>query len=679
MKNIKLCLDSMQYSQKLKDNREIAKLSLRLGKQTKYITSRQEIAEYAQLIGSKGQTFCPATFANGERKKSNFEQIQLFVLDFDGTITMSEIYERTEKYYLPILFAYETFSSEDGDRFRVVFLNDISVTDIRAAQIMQNALMTIFPEADENCRSVVQMYFGGKKLFYISEFLSISGSIPKMNLESLIRNMTLYLRDKYGYTNYKRKIAEFTKSNGIQLNEKGLPDIQVVDITDEIAEYDGKNLINKNLPKSSIILTDNSRNLLNKSYLINLEDKNINSYGKIKRSNYHQEYRKNDLSKISLGCKLFQEFESGNRILHHHELFGIATNLIHIASGNTLFKETLKSHSYFDERPKKYEDWNYYLYYLKNNGDKPYKPESCDRYCPYKDDCSHGTNMISTWALRSGYMEKLADYEDVYVSLEYAYNDFRQRFRFALYSDLKKIFIIKAQTALGKTKVITEEIKNATLNNAPSFRILIAVPTIELRKEISARLEAIGVEITESPSLRELKDELPVHIWEHIENLYTSGISPIPFIKKIIAQNDPDCTDLFKEYLKDLDAFNNSEGHAITTHKRLQDMNVSKYDLVIIDEDIICGSIILNKIDISFSELKKLQKKLKKTAPASAVLDKIEQVLKRSETQEFFTLPDIDYKPTDDDILMNIDIPAFCSATHFVCRKASDSNEENND
>jgi hypothetical protein len=148
--------------------------------------------------------------------------MQWFVLDFDETLPLHEAYARIKKYELPILFVYETFSSVDYNRFRLVFLNDISVTDIRAAQIIQNTLMTIFPEADEQCRSVVQIYYGGKKLLKFDE------SIPTINIELLVRNMTFYLRDQYGDTNYKRKIVEVAKTNKIRLTDKKLLDISVV-------------------------------------------------------------------------------------------------------------------------------------------------------------------------------------------------------------------------------------------------------------------------------------------------------------------------------------------------------------------------------------------------------------------------------------------------------------------
>ena len=52
---------------------------------------------------------------------------------------------------------------------------------------------------------------------------------PEINIESVFRNMSLYLKNKYGATHYKRKVAEFAERTGIALNRRKLPDVTVVD------------------------------------------------------------------------------------------------------------------------------------------------------------------------------------------------------------------------------------------------------------------------------------------------------------------------------------------------------------------------------------------------------------------------------------------------------------------
>jgi len=114
--------------------------------------------------------------------------------------------------------------------------------------------------------------------------------------------------------------------------------------------------------------------------------------------------------------------------------------------------------------------------------------------------------------------------------------------------------------------------------------------------------------------------------------------------------------------------------HAITTHKRLENMDVSKYDLVIIDEDIIFNSIFRSKISINIASLKKAKKKI---APGSAISKKINEALKTSKAKELFTLSKVAWDREDnDDIPKGVDMPAFASATHFISRNESDRNED---
>ena len=226
MNDIKVCLDKQSFAFK-PPNEDAARISNRIGKSIKQLNS-ENLRSFALDVSCDGYTFCPATFKGGIRNKKNFKQQQLFALDFDGGITLQEVYDRTEKYDLPILFAYETFSSKNKDKFRVVFLNDVSVTDIRIAEIIQNALITIFTETDKTCKDISKMYYGGKKL------LKFDSSIPEINIELLIRNMTIYLRNKYGDTHYKEHLKKFAQSNGIALNNKGMLDISIVEDNSEL-------------------------------------------------------------------------------------------------------------------------------------------------------------------------------------------------------------------------------------------------------------------------------------------------------------------------------------------------------------------------------------------------------------------------------------------------------------
>jgi hypothetical protein len=144
----------------------------------------------------------------------------------------------------------------------------------------------------------------------------------------------------------------------------------------------------------------------------------------------------------------------------------------------------------------------------------------------------------------------------------------------------------------------------------------------------------------------------------------------MPYIDKLIAEDDPECSAILKKYKKEQDVFKESDGHAITTHKRLLTMDTGEYDLVIVDEDIIFNTVIPNKADITVSDLKKLKKEI---SPASPLARKINKILKFIKENEFFTLNGIPYDGDYADISMEVDIPALCSASHFCYRKEDDS------
>ena len=167
MDKIKVSLDEEGFRDKPKDE-AIGKISSRIGASIKEV-SRINMKKFALVVGRGGYTFCPATFKDGKRSKDHFEQQQMFALDFDNkdparSISFEGVRARAKECDLPILFAYDTFSSTNHDRFRVVFLNDVSIPYRKLAEAMQLALGEIFPEADPTCiKDVSKMYFGGKE------------------------------------------------------------------------------------------------------------------------------------------------------------------------------------------------------------------------------------------------------------------------------------------------------------------------------------------------------------------------------------------------------------------------------------------------------------------------------------------------------------------------------------
>jgi hypothetical protein len=632
--------------------------------------SLSNVENFANSVGNLGHTFCPATFKDGKRSKETFEQQQLIALDFDNKdpnkiISFKEIKSRAEHYELPILFAYDTLSSENHNKFRVVFLNDVSIPDRKVAEATQLAMGTIFPEADTSCyKDISKMYYGGKQMLHYNK------KIPEINLELVFRNLCYYLKDKYKANHYKERIAKFSKETGIALHKNGLLDVTVMDDPTESSGATLSDKIGKNSPNSIIYSKKLSsikavgENFPEKYYRINFST-NESSVGNIddRRSLInHKPYRSSVITDMNQKCQLFREFESGKRRLHHEELYGIATNLLCVETGFHRFISILSKNSNFYSDHK--ESWEQrHLPYMKQHD---YRPQSCNKFCLYQNKCNHGTNILSTVHPKRRMIEKIPGYSEMFYPLEEVQEDTYTAICKAYCSNNEQFHIVKAMTSVGKT---TSYLKLMSEN--PTERFLIAAPTNLLKDEIYDKAVKFNIAVSKTPSLEQIKNEIPSNVWNRIQKMYSSGQhrSVHPYINEILKKKDIPC---LREYLKAREELKTFEGSIITTHRYLLNMDekrLREYDAIIIDEDIIFKSVISNQGEITVSNLKKL---LKKTTD-NRLFKKITQLLKHAETQSCIELDsfELDDEPVDNDKPIPFDIPSFCLAERFYLRKAS--------
>ena len=233
MHKIKVSFDKAEWWDKPR-GKAIGIINNRIGSSIRELNpTSKDIGKFTFEVSCCGHTFCPATFKGGRRGKDNFEQQQLFALDFDNknpdrSISLEEVKARAKKYDLPLLFAYDTFSSVNHNKFRAVFLNDVSIPHKKLAEAMQLALGTIFPEADSSCyKNVAAMYFGGKERLYYNN------TLPTINMDSLFRGMMYYLKDTRG-KHYRERLSKFSRETGIALNKNGLLDVTMTDDPTEV-------------------------------------------------------------------------------------------------------------------------------------------------------------------------------------------------------------------------------------------------------------------------------------------------------------------------------------------------------------------------------------------------------------------------------------------------------------
>ena len=657
-----------------------------------YVCSYQikELYSFFDSIGQQGQIFCPATLKKGKKDKKVFEQMQLFALYFDkGNVTFEEILERASRYGIPVMCAYDTFSDDKETKFTLVMINETPIYSLAEAEAMQAALMTIFPEANKNCENIFNTYFGGNNILYLSKRLI------KMNAYFLFMGMSFYLKEEKGNTNYKRELIKFSKKYGIVLNLKKLPDILVLE--NQAEKFD------KISPKSTINNTSNGNKLSKLIYKVNISKSNTSSisnnylfnktYKKEsissinivsnnntkdntdlvlaenltyqKNGSKHKMYRSDDLKYFQTNCQLYRDFFEGHKSFSENQLLGMASNLLHVESGENVFLDFLKLNVHFENDKRFLDRWKYNLSYIKDGFVSP-----CYSFCPYHNKCPHGRDMLSTVKIKYHQMEPVENYNPEYVDIDEAWLDFVDNFWVAVESEEKIWHILKCQTALGKTEAVIKLLKEKGL------RVLIAAPTNKLKREICERAKAMGIDIVVSPSLHEILDELPDEVACEIEALYNSGKSPMAYVNKLISEEDPRCTKILKNFKKEMEEFLKSEGHAVTTHRRLSSLDLSKFDLVIVDEDIIYSTVIPNKETLTIADLKKLKTKLAKTDPLAV---KIRGILRKIREEKYFKQKRIKYDKRYDDLKTYMNIPALCEAKHFCYRNEADREDENNE
>lgn len=458
MKEIKICLDTKSFKEK-PDKLNISLISNRIAGSDICLDSPESVSTFVQNVALRGHTFCPATFNGSKRCKDSFEQQQLFALDFDNKnadafVSFEEIKKRADYYDLPMIAAYETFSSTKRDKFRVLFLNDVSITDRPVAEAMQYALFQIFPEADKSCiNDVSKMYFGGRSkqcLFYDED-------IPQINIDTLFRSLTYHTKKTKGDKHYKEHIRRIANKTGIALNDKGLFDVSITDgsckqdrqteeKTGATEIIDIKN--GGNSPNPFIYIKGNGENPPF-SYVIKFNNSECTRNSSVCRDNAvvpavnHKLFRSSVINEMNK-CKLYTEFISGDRKLSHNELFHILNNMVNIETGVEKFLSVINN--YPDFYGDKADRWKEHAFYNKRNC---YKPSQCSTYCPHSKSCSHASNILLTVHQSNAVMEKVEGYVEDYYPISAVEEDLMNELYEAFNSYDNKIHVIKAQTAIG--------------------------------------------------------------------------------------------------------------------------------------------------------------------------------------------------------------------------------------
>lgn len=554
MEMINLSLDRYSYADKESAKRNIRQINNRIAE----AACQMQPAEAANCIGQMGKTFSPAVFQNGKRRKENFYFTELFVLDFDDGISYQDFRERIERYHFPLYFTYYTFSStKEHEKFRAVFRHDCLVYDHRAALIILQLLAALFPECDKSCIDISRIFLGSNNGLIETPF-------EIFNITQLAMTVQLFLH-RQGDNNYQRKLKALSKKTDIAVKGKSL---RIVDALQEGSKSEEKpssaiNIYTAEVKNSSLFRGE----LKYVIYLLPPYQQGARQENG-QRNNQAQVRAAFDISSI---CKLYKEFKEGTDISHDGR-FLLMTNLRFIKNND--FMRMIKANGH------DYVSWKNQLSYCRDNN---YKPTKCDK-CRYYEECGNHGTLLS--AIQDSKIRHTDDYiPPVYCSLKEAETQLRANLIKAIEDYRKGIYLIKAQTALGKTYQYCN-----IVGEYPNRRFLIAAPTNRLKQEIAKRLSQNGIDCAVTPSIDE--PDFPQKLREEIKRDYSLGLQPhtLKILNDFIKDegNDPMDRKACEEYIEKMEKIDEARV-IVTTHARFLHFKEEKLKdfTVIIDEDIL--------------------------------------------------------------------------------------------
>ncbi len=565
---ITLCIDEEQFLGKPLD-KDAARINATIALKVTQVT----LKELADCINN-GQTFCPTVFDNQKKSQENFKFQQLFALDFDGGITVEEALERAKRYEITPAIIYETFSSVNFSKFRFLFCHCTSIPSAEVARTIQFALYSMFPESDKSSKDFTKLYYGGKNTIVNRDTI--------FDTHTLLLSMTNWFKDTDKNGHLQRLLRKFSRSTGLLL-ENGVFKIElsVAIINGTTPPPNNAQIENGEIRACSIhIYMDSALKtpiFMTMYYKTLMREKEVPVTSAAEHGQKKKLVRDVNFQKLAQRCPLFEELVTGSRWLEHMELFGLITNFTKIKGGQTALMSALRDY------PNWYGQKIYTIernieYTLRND----YKPMKCENFCPNSNKCSHRSTILQTIKPPKNSITRIDNKIPTLVSLKEAYLDFKTKFYDFMCSDRNGIFVIKAQTGIGKTHTYLDFMRSC---NTPC---IVAVPTNKLKNEVFTKALDAGIPVVKTPSIEEIKSILPEDIKEKIMHLYAIGNEEaVNFYLREYGKNKG--LSIIQEYFKELEKVYNFKGHIITTHSKLLHMkrDVLENRKVIIDEDII--------------------------------------------------------------------------------------------
>lgn len=276
-----------------------------------------------------GATFKPSVLRGG-RKAENWSEQQLFGLDFDNGLETEETYKKVMSLGLKPCFMYTTFSHEENHhKFRMIFCNDVVVTDGNKRDKLQATLMGIIGGIDEVCFNRDRLFFGGK-----GHIVLHPDYYSRINAESII--------DKYWKDEYEQYISnaipklKIKENNTAAVKTKHNEIISYSNNTDAISSLNVQLLRERLGLKDGMVLGDTDK----ENYIISITK--IPDIEKHIESDVQQFPNENEMYKYINSIDLYEYLgvPSGtfNCILPTHEDFKPSANIYVTDDGTQIYK-----------------------------------------------------------------------------------------------------------------------------------------------------------------------------------------------------------------------------------------------------------------------------------------------------------------------------------------------------
>ena len=524
------------------------------------------LEEFMISVGEKEQKFSGVLFNKEKRIKECFDRQEVFGICISNGISWQEFIGRSVRYKILPIFIYET--PDQSGEFCAVYIAESAITDLRLVGLYNEMLMKIFPEADSRSKDITRVFRGGRKIVY-------SETKNRLILENLVLAFHIAMKRADSH-NFKRNVENIAKKYGI-VCEKGFLKI-----------YDGS--LVENIPGNVMMIGNmviEYRKGKRKFLPISKEGKKNERELKAKITTISGI----DANKMKIYCHLYKDFVEKEIPDIQKRL--LLTNLRYVKGGKTIFFKGIQEGNELA--------WNCIWTQAKVYN---YIPIECNAGgCPYKDICQ----TKSLYSKLLGHVISLKT-EESYVSIREAENEFKQYLDEAIDEKKKMIYLIKAQTALGKTQAYCNLVANKT-----DQVYMIAVPTLKLQEEVARELQNKGVNCIKTISCIEIAREMNLPICKELDLLYKCGYDDKVkgTLQKYKSEHEDELSDVqnlrLEKCLNQIDTLDGS-CCVVTTHNMILNLPVhilEKYE-IIVDEDLLMsifrdgGSVCENKLREAF-------------------------------------------------------------------------------